>query len=131
MITIYQYVADNNLDAAKAICNKYGYALPDGAGSQQVSDCLEQVVADDGSAPMYDIIALHPDKDIILQTYASSSAAQPGTADQKKCSCQEKTVDDYVNAAQASTGLHLQQGNILLIGAVLIVAITIIASSNK
>lgn len=132
MITFYQYVANNSPSEAIGILSKYGYGVPAGADPGQVAAALEELVSSDGATPLYDILSYHPDKDIILEVYGKQNDAAGEVKSEKKCGCgghEKSAVESYVQNAGA--GLHLQQGNIFLIGAVLMLTVAIVVSSNN
>jgi hypothetical protein len=130
-ISIYEYVASNSPQEARAICNKYGYSIPENANWSDVAQALDDLVVTDGAQPFYDILSLHPDKDVIIERYAGSSQMQPAAnasaPAEKKCSCKGKAVDKYLD--QGTTGI-LHQGNLLLIGGILILAVAIVATNK-
>jgi hypothetical protein len=131
VISFYQYVAINSPAESVSILNKYGYQVPASAGPDQIASALEELVSADGATPLYDILSYHPDKDIILEVYGKQDSA---SAPEKKCNCgghEKSAVESYVQAASGNAGLHLQQGNIFLIGAVLMLTVAIVVSSNN
>lgn len=123
-MTIYDYIAINDPDFVRVICNKYGYSIQNVQTVDQLGVCLQQIVAEEGEGVFREIVDQHPDKDLILEMYASEAAtAAPG---EKKCKCDGKgsKVQEYLQAASGSNGL--QQGNLFLIAAALILAVAII-----
>lgn len=124
-VNIYQYIAASNPEFVRVICGKYGYSLQNVQTTDDLGVCLEQVVAQEGEPAFREIVDEHPDKELILEMYASS----PAQMQEKKCKCQgEKTskVDQYLNAATGSTS-SLQQGNLFIVAAALILAVAIIS----
>lgn len=127
---IYQYIAISRPDAANDLCRKFGYDVANANDEVGLANCLKQLVALEGEPALQELAILHPDKDLILEMFS-----QPmGLMQEKKssgCKCKEKTATaQYVEAAHASNANpQLQQGNLFLLGAILIVAVAIIAKN--
>jgi hypothetical protein len=134
-ISIYQYIASNDPYSAKSICNKYGYSLKDVQTANDLAVCLEQLVAVEGEAAFKDIVALHPDKDLIVDLYGTqvqAASAQKADGSCKGCSKKsDSTVQAYLQAAQQNSGHSLQQGNTFLFAGVLILAVALIATAKS
>ena len=60
---MYQYIADNNTDAALAVCDKYGY---DCKTTDDVAEALEQIVASHGEDGLREIAEVHPEREIFV-----------------------------------------------------------------
>lgn len=125
---LYQYIADADPYSAKAICSKYGFSLADAGQTSDIAECLEQVVAQNGQQAFLEILALHPDKDLILEQYGSPSMGT-ATTEKKPCGCggdhakSNAVLDKYVPSESSTV---MQQGNIFLIAAALLLAVAII-----
>ncbi len=129
MITLYQYIASNAPGDAIAIISKHGYNV---AGLQSENDtdgiaaCLEQLVDAEGKPAFMDIVALHPDKDVLMEAFADPKSGA------SKCSCEgketkSKGINAYLHAATTNSSSQMQQGHIFLIAAALILAVAIVA----
>ena len=66
-MNVYNYIAENNPDASFEICKKYGFFQFSSA--QEVADCLEQIVGNEGEDAFKEVMDLHPDKAVILELY--------------------------------------------------------------
>lgn len=129
-INIYEYIAANDTYAAKVVCNKYGYSLQGAETPAQIGYCLEQLVAAEGEAAFRDIVALHPDKGLLVDLYGTpvQQSASEGCGCKKKS--ESKTIEAMVHSAQQNTGHTLHQGNTFLFAGVLILAVALIACKN-
>lgn len=129
---LYQYVATSDPYAVRAICNKYGYSLanisPDDDAA--LAACLQQVVMENGQSALLDIVAIHPDKDLILEANNVTTAAASGTAAKTPCGCQDKeksAMAQYLPADPSASNSMTSQGNLFLLAAALILAVAIIS----
>lgn len=131
-LTLYEYVASNNPEQARAIANNYGYNIPAGANWMDIAKCLNELVISDGAQPLHQILSIHPDREILSESFSFTGNSTPAAvttdaaASAKKCSCEKNAVDKFLGIN--TTGMHLQQGNLLLIGGILILAVAIIAT---
>lgn len=124
---IYQYIVEADPYAAKAICNKYGYSLANATGPADIAACLEDIVGANGQPAFLEILALHPDKDVILEVFGNATVSEStktpcGCGDTKK----KSAIEAYVPTTDSST-TSIQQANVFLIAAALILAVAIIS----
>jgi len=129
---IYEYVSANNPLEVKAIINKYGFSFTGVETATDLGEMLKQVVGEVGISALKDVVAIHPDRDLILEDNGLSQL-QPSTA-KGGCGCGgcgkksgKSIAEEYVNSVQHSSGLSLQQGNLFLISAALILAVAIVS----
>lgn len=130
-ISVYQYIAANDPYGAKAVCNKYSYQMQNVQTTDDVATCLEQLVAQEGESAFRDVMALHPDKDIILELGGSQkqTATQKTDGGCKDCGGKSSSkIEAAIQAAQQNTG-YMHQGNTFLFAGVLILAVAIVATS--
>lgn len=132
-ISVYEYIAANDPYGAKSICNKYSYQMANVQTTADVATCLEQLVAQEGESAFRDVMALHPDKDILLElggSQQSQTSTQKSTdGGCKGCSGKSSSVQAAIQAAQQNTGYTMHQGNTFLFAGVLILAVAIVATS--
>ncbi len=122
-VNIFQYVAENDEYAARSICNKHGFAMQNADTPDAMAVCLEQLVSEVGEPAMVDIVNVHPDKDLILEVYATSK----GGVEEKKCNCnKKKAMQEYVNGGK-SEGFLSSQGNLFIIAAALLLSVAVIS----
>lgn len=127
MTTIfYQYIANSNEYAARAICSKYGFDLQNAENANDVGICLEKVMEaihpDEAEAAMLDILALHPDKDIILETFGNSQAPE------KKCGC-TKNKKSKLEAFIPQPASSIKNHEVMIFAGALLIAAAIISKS--
>lgn len=120
-MNVYQYIAQNNPDVARSVCTQFGLEFTNVSTVDDLAQCLETTVAQEGEPALRLIMEEHPDKDLILELFSGQSG-------QSKCKCsgekKSASVDKYVAAAQGGNQTH--QGNLFLIAATLILAVAII-----
>jgi hypothetical protein len=138
VLTIYQYIAANDPVGSEAVCNKYGYLTQGVETSDDMAECLEALVKAEGAPALTDIANIHPDKELILETFGMGTAAA-GT-DQGACGCnkckQDKGVaQQYVDAAQGNNGgfniAGINQGGLFILGSILILGLVIVSSHKS
>lgn len=126
---IYQYIAESDPYSAKAICNKYGLSLANATSSLDIAGCLEDIVGEHGQSAFLEILALHPDKDVIVEAFG-----QPAVSGTHKtpCGCSGATeskkkpaIESYVPAPNTANP-SMQQANIFLMTAGIIIVAAII-----
>jgi hypothetical protein len=66
-MNVYNYIAEYNSDACFEICKKYGFFQI--SSTQELADCLEQIVGNEGEDAFKEVMDLHPDKAVILELY--------------------------------------------------------------
>lgn len=129
-ISVYQYIAANDPYGAKSICNKYSYQIQNVQTTDDVATCLEQLVAQEGEPAFKDLMALHPDRDIITELYGTQLPSAPAAKGDGGCKdCGKSSVQAAIQAAQQNTGFTMHQGNTFLFAGVLILAVAIVATS--
>lgn len=132
---IFEYVAANNPVGARAIINKYGYTAVGVETAADLGEMLKQSIMEVGMPGFKDVLAIHPDRELLMEDFAEKSPLAPPSST-SGCGCGggcgkkaggKSATEDYVSSMQQSTGLSLQQGNIFLIGAALILAVAIVS----
>jgi hypothetical protein len=66
-MNVYHYIAQNNPDAANDICKKFGYFQINSI--DELANCLQNIVAQDGESALKDVMSLHPDKDVLIELF--------------------------------------------------------------
>jgi hypothetical protein len=131
---IYTYVATSNPYQAKSILHKYGYSAKDVQTEEDLGVCLKKLVAYEGQDALNDVLQSHPDKNIILEKYASDNKE---TKTEYKncdggCSCGSKR-NEYMNFSGAIDSVSNKSKNeigLFIIASALLLA-TAIISKNK
>ena len=67
MKSVYDYIAKNNPQGAKTVCESFGYQV---TNVHSMSQNLKDLVNNEGENALVEIMELHPDKDIILDYFA-------------------------------------------------------------
>lgn len=117
-VNIFEYIAQSDPYAAKAICGKYGYELQNVQSNSDLAVCLSQLVAEVGEPAMRDILSQHPDKDVILEAFSSGSPS----AD---CGCKKSKKDAYM--PQPSS--QVKDSHFMIFAGALLLAAAIIAKN--
>jgi hypothetical protein len=127
-VDIFSYIASNDEYGAKAICNKYGYDTENVNTPEDMGVCLVQLTEAVGDPAWKDILALHPDKDVILDNFGSGSQVVDAAAPKKSgdCGCKgHKKMKDYL----PSSGSQIKDGHIFIFAGALLLAAAIIAKN--
>lgn len=66
-MNVYLYIAENNPDAAFEVCKKYGYFQINSI--DELANCLQNIVAQDGEGSFKEVMELHPDKDVLIELF--------------------------------------------------------------
>ena len=66
-MNVYHYIAENNPDAAFEVCKKYGYFQINSI--DELANCLQNIVAQDGEGSFKEVMDLHPDKDVLIELF--------------------------------------------------------------
>jgi len=122
-MNVYHYIAESDPIKANELCKKYGYYQ-----NQYIEDipiCLQQIVAEHGEPAFKEILALHPDKDVILEVFQTKEQPQqePTMLQQPKqdCSCM-MNADGTTNALSITSNT-----NTMILLAAIVISISIIA----
>lgn len=128
-MNLYQRVALANPKAAREVITSYGYEIR----TNNLSQALKLLVSHEGEEALRSIVAIHPDKEIILECFGSTE--KPHKDDDCECKKNNKTeisesyANNYMNAvgkmteAQKEaqlTNTFLMVSAVLILGALLI-----------
>jgi len=125
-MNVYQYIANNNPDAAYEVCKSYGYH--DINTLEDLSHCLEMCVANNGQEALKNIMELHPDKDALVELFTVNNINQQPL--------QEVIVKEAimpmppsVKNADGETSL-VNKTNLYILGGAALIAFTILLSKK-
>jgi hypothetical protein len=123
---VYHYIAENNPDAAFEVCKKYGYFKINSI--DELANCLQNIVAQDGEGSLKEVMELHPDKDVLIELFDkkkddTTPVVATSVANADGCSC--KSAD-----GSTPSPLINQTHMYILFGAVF-VSIAIIAITKS
>jgi hypothetical protein len=129
-MNVYLYIAQSNPDAANEICKKYGYFEIENL--DELSHCLQTIVAQNGESSLQEVLSLHPDKDVLLEIFdkkkdepiAEAQIIAPTISD---CSCNSSKM----NAEGSVPSSTVNQTNTYIIVGALIVSFAILAMNKK
>lgn len=134
-MTVYDYVADNNPQGAKNLCESFGYRVTD---PSQMSQNLKTLVNNEGEEAVKMIMDLHPDKDIILEMFNSQSKQD---SSKTPCNCgsdkksTEKMLEQYLNANGKQDNSEAKalatNTNTIIFASALVLAVAIIFKNDK
>ncbi len=134
-MTVYDYVADNNPQGAKNLCESFGYRVTD---PNQMSQNLKTLVNNEGEEAVKMIMDLHPDKDIILEMFNSQSKQDNSKT---PCNCgsdkksTEKMLEQYLNANGKQDNSEAKalatNTNTIIFASALVLAVAIIFKNDK
>tara|TARA_R110001632_G_scaffold24491_2_gene68247 strand:+ start:2074 stop:2487 length:414 start_codon:yes stop_codon:yes gene_type:complete len=82
MTTVYDYIAKNNPQGAKTLCEAYGYEI---TNPRSMSQNLKTLVNNEGEDALLSLMDMHPDKEFILEIFS-----KPTVKEEKKtsnCGC--------------------------------------------
>ena len=130
-MNVYHYIAENNPDAANEVCKKYGFYQINSI--DELADCLQHIVAQDGEESFKDVMELHPDKDVILElfdkkkeeTLIHQPQPQPivlGADGSSNCSCVKSSADGTTTPTST-----VSNTNLMILAGALIISISIIS----
>jgi hypothetical protein len=135
-MSVYNYIAEKNPYFAKGICHKYGYETTNIRSKADLGQCLKRLVANEGEPAFRDIMENHPDKDVILELFATNIKADnfsnmDGNGN-KGCGCANcnKPKDHYMYADGSNANNTNSLTSVAIIGASLLLAVAII-TKNK
>jgi hypothetical protein len=95
IMSVYQYVAENNPMVAEGIMDSFGYTI---ANTPDMG--LSQLVAKVGEPALKKVMDNHPDKEIILEMFGNESSDK--TSSCGCASCTQKK-ENYLNATGDTT----------------------------
>lgn len=133
MTTVYDYVAMNNPQGAKQICEAFGYRV---TNPKNMSQNLKTLVNNEGEEAIRMIMDFHPDKEIILDFFSKPKKEQKTTS----CGCQNKdntvrAIEQYLNANGRQENSEARalatNTNTIIFASALVLAVAIIFKNDK
>jgi hypothetical protein len=139
-MNVFKYVAESNPNGAIQIINSFGYEV---TSKSDLGRSLSELVSEVGEPALMKVMDNHPDKDVILELYASENAKDKSD---KACGCDscmnKQRMNEHLNylnatgsgafvdekSANSSTNTHLlaNQTNVILVVASLFIATALI-----
>jgi hypothetical protein len=125
IMSVYQYVAENNPMVAERIIDSFGYTI-----AKTPDMGLSQLVANVGEPALKKVMENHPDKEIILEMFSNESN------DKKPCGCKYCTNrhENYLNVSgdtqeankTKSQDVMANQTNVILLVSALFISVALI-----
>jgi hypothetical protein len=131
-MNVYHYIAESNPDAANEVCKKYGYFQINSI--DELANCLQGIVAQEGEKGLKDVMTLHPDKDVLIELFDKKKDSTPipvvmpqppVVANADGCACNKNA-----NADGTTPSSLVNQTNMYILFGAVIVSIAIL-SYNK
>jgi hypothetical protein len=129
---IYGYVADNNPQACQDLCTKYGFQAQ-ASNTQELGDCMIALCQEVGLPALQDLVALHPDKELILEQYttpANAGMAQIPTCGCAKCKGAGPVAEQYLHGNKDNNFFHMNQAGMFIIGGLIVLTLAIVSTKN-
>jgi hypothetical protein len=143
-MNVFKYVAESNPNGAVQIINSFGY---DVKNTSDLGKSLSELVAEVGEPAFKKVMDNHPDKDVILELYASD---KPEEKEEKSCSCDScinrnrnaehlqylnatgsgKFADEKSSNSTTNTHLLANQTNVILVVSALFIATALILKNK-
>ena len=134
-MNVFYYIAENNPDACLNLCHTYGYVQDDVHSIDDLVLCMQNVVASEGEPAMKDVLKLHPDKGVILETFGGQPLAvgYDGTLNavppqKRNCSgCDYHAMKNFNASGDTTTASSsTTQVGIFIVAAALLLSVAII-----
>ncbi len=134
MATVYDYIAENNPQQAKQLCESFGYTI---TNPRQMSENLKVLINNEGEHALKSLMDLHPDKEILIDYFGVKKKSE-GCG----CGCKSKAthtssyapLEAYLNASgrQESDAKTLATNtNTIIFASALVLAVAIIFKNDK
>lgn len=137
-MTVYDYVAENNPTASKRLCESFGYRV---TNPQTMSENLKTLVNNEGEEAVKMIMNIHPDKEMILDTFAlESNEVNMAGGKKPSCGCGQKKdtammLEQYLNANGRQENNEAKalatNTNTIIFASALVLAVAIIFKNDK
>lgn len=134
MTTVYDYVAINNPQGAKQICEAFGYRV---TNSRDMSQNLKTLVNNEGEEAVRMIMDYHPDKDIILDFFGTKKQEQQATnfGFQNNDNTAVRAIEQFLNANGRQENSEARtlatNTNTIIFASALVLAVAIIFKNDK
>ena len=125
-MNVYHYIAENNPDAANEVCKNYGYFQINSI--DELANCLQGIVAQDGEKGLKDVMSLHPDKEVLIELFDKKKddttptpvvIQQPVVANADGCSCSKSADGSTPSTLVNQTNMYILFGAVIVSIAIL------------
>lgn len=118
---VYTYIVECNPNEAYEVCKKYGFFNIE--SKEQMADCLEIIVAQEGEGAFKDVMELHPDKEVLVELFTKKEEPAPVKVEEPK----QVSADGSMNATGVAPSNLVNQTNTYILVAALIISVAIIS----
>jgi len=133
MNTVYEYIAKNNPQGAKSLCESYGYQI---TNPYNMSQNLKTLVNNEGEDALLSLMEMHPDKDFILEVFAKPIQKEEKKSD---CGCRNMgtphLLEHFINASGRQDNSEAKalatNTNTIIFASALVLAVAIIFKNDK
>lgn len=73
MATVYDYIAENNPQQAKQLCETFGYRV---TNPRNMSSNLKVLINNEGEHALKSLMELHPDKEILIDYFGAKKKSE-------------------------------------------------------
>jgi hypothetical protein len=119
---VYTYIVESNPNQAYEVCKKYGFFNIE--NEEQMADCLETIVAQEGESAFKEVMELHPDKDVLVELFTKKEEPAPVKVEEPK---QVSADGSNMNATGTQPSHLVNQTNTYILVAALIISVAIIS----
>ncbi len=134
MTTVYDYIAKNNPQGSKNLCEEFGYQV---TNPRTMSENLKVLVNNEGESALESIMDLHPDKKIILEYFSKPTLKEDKTSN---CGCANNintphVLERFLNASGRQDNSEAKalatNTNTIIFASCLVLAVAIIFKNDK
>lgn len=127
----YYNIANNNQSEAASLAEQYGFSP---SNTEELSECLERIVADYGKDGLQKVMYLHPDKSIILELFAGSPIdSKEGRFKMNMQNIKRGYASNGDTSSMDSTPKNnnvVSQTSVMIVISALLISVAIIASNK-
>lgn len=137
-MSFIQYITESNPDAAAQLCQNHGMQPQ---SMDDIAQGLMIIIDDQGDSGLKNVLALHPDKDVIIENFTSGNNYRNASGNCGCGNCKLASMLVKTNQASGGTstmapqGFHNQQNNnsnnLLIIGVIALTVIAVIIHKNN
>lgn len=124
-MNVYHYIAESSPDAANEVCKKYGYFQINSI--DELANCLQGIVAQEGEKGLKDVMSLHPDKEVLIELFDKKKddtpvpvvMPQPIVANADGCACNKSADGTTQSSLVNQTNMYILFGAVIVSIAIL------------
>jgi hypothetical protein len=139
MTTVYDYIATNNPQGAKSLCESFGYQV---TNPSTMSQNLKSLVNNEGEDALLSIMDMHPDKEFILEMFSNPTQKEDAKGKASDCGCKNNIegmphlLEHFLNASgrtndNSEAKALATNTNTIIFASCLVLAVAIIFKNDK